>query len=129
MHLQDSNKYSRFWDYYFMTQQTPKPEAQLPSLVPPASPHSVADKHVPKVKSSDADVHWALGNETTERIDNCPVKMYELFSLPNDSFTFVRILTSAFSNCRVYQRKYRHKTKQQPCNKASKNLFYLFCFY
>ena len=55
-----------------MTQQTPKPEAQLPSLVPPASPHSVADRHVPKVKSSEAEVHCLFGNDTTERIDNCP---------------------------------------------------------
>ena len=59
-------------EHYFITQQTPKPEAQFPSLVPPASPHSVADKQVPKVKSSLPDVHWALGNETTESIDNCP---------------------------------------------------------
>ena len=54
-----------------ITQQTPKPEAQFPSFVPPASPHSVADKHVPKVKSSVAEVHCLFGNDTTERIDNC----------------------------------------------------------
>ena len=66
-----------------MTQHTPKPDAQFPSLIPPASPHSETDKQVPKVKSSLPDVHWALGNETTESNDNCP----ERNMIKNDKYS------------------------------------------
>ena len=46
-------------------QQTPKPEAQFPSAVPPLSEHSVDEKHVPLLVVSFVDWHSTFGNVTT----------------------------------------------------------------
>ena len=60
------------WNYPII-QQTPNPEAQFPSSVPPfISLHSDADRHNPSWVSSDWDVHWRFGKDTTDKNDNCP---------------------------------------------------------
>ena len=53
-------------------QQTPNPEAQLPSTVPDLSLHSVELKHVPNMVESDLAVHWSLGNVTIVNSENTP---------------------------------------------------------
>ena len=46
-------------------QQTPKPEAQLPSAMPPEFPHSSALRQIPFMEDVDVDeatTHSSLGN-------------------------------------------------------------------
>ena len=46
-------------------QQTPNPEAQLPSAIPPDSPHSSALRQIPFMEDVDVDeatTHSSLGN-------------------------------------------------------------------
>ena len=45
-------------------QQTPNPEAQFPSAVPPLLVHSVAEKQVPNTSTDEEDfpVHWLKRN-------------------------------------------------------------------
>ena len=42
---------------YKITQQTPNPEAQFPSLVPLSSSHSSLVRHIPCMVRSDWDTH------------------------------------------------------------------------
>ena len=42
---------------YKITQQTPNPEAQFPSLVPLSSSHSSLVRHIPCMVKSDWDTH------------------------------------------------------------------------
>ena len=46
---------------YVNVQQTPKPAAQFPSIVPPLLVHSDEVKHVPYIVLSDLAVHWLGG--------------------------------------------------------------------
>ena len=59
---------------YKKRQQTPKPAAHEPSVVPPWSLHSVLLKQTPVKLESVLVVHSALGKVTTANNDNTPTK-------------------------------------------------------
>jgi hypothetical protein len=50
-------------------QHTPKPDAQLPSIVPPLDVHSEDVKHVPFMVTSDFPLHWEFLKVTTEKME------------------------------------------------------------
>ena len=58
-----------------MTQQTPKPAAQLPSEDPPFVVHSELVTQVPKVEEELAPVHSWLGNWTMEKRESASKKV------------------------------------------------------
>ena len=97
-------------------QQTPNPEAQFPSAVPPLLVHSVAEKQVPNTSTDEEDfpVHWlkrnpdylgcwtwiiivisySLGNVTTEKREKTFPFLSDSISTPEVAVEQARKKTS-----------------------------------
>jgi hypothetical protein len=77
-------------------QQTPNPDAQFPSALPPLLVHSDAEKQVPNTFTDPEDfpVHWSLGNVTTEKSEKTFPFLSDSISTPEVAVEQARKKTS-----------------------------------
>ena len=68
--------------YNLNKQQTPNPEAQFPSVLPPLDEHSSEVIHVPLNDVSDTVTHWSFGKFTMENKLNNPKNLKMKYDTP-----------------------------------------------